>query len=121
MEIRTGWHRCRQGSISRGRSKQWRKDRPENRFSRQQQSHFTLNLPTCPVGMEACRGSHLLGRIQFSGFGSFPVGRDANPALAKSFKDFTNKFASCCYMSSFPGLFKHAQSILSQNFLDLRI
>jgi transposase len=35
----------------------------KKRFSRHELLSFTLNLPECLIGMEACCGSHLLGRL----------------------------------------------------------
>jgi transposase len=35
----------------------------KKRLSRQQLLNFTLHLPQCLIGMEACCGSHLLGRL----------------------------------------------------------
>ena len=32
------------------------------KFSRQQLLNYTANLPSCLIGMEACVGSHFLGR-----------------------------------------------------------
>src|SRR5690242_7420682 len=35
----------------------------KKRLSRHELVNFTLNLPDCLIGMEACCGSHILGRL----------------------------------------------------------